>query len=46
VGTAIVVVMLALLAVGAAIDGLLRLKKWLDKPISPERKDPPPDSPA
>jgi hypothetical protein len=43
--TTVIVVMLGLLAVGAAIDGLLRLKKWLDKPISPKSKEPP-DSPA
>lgn len=36
-GTAIVVVLLALVGVGIVIDQLLRLKAWLDKPPPPSR---------
>jgi hypothetical protein len=40
--TAIVVVVLALLAVGIVIDELLRLRKWLNKaPPNPKDHEPP-----
>jgi HAMP domain-containing protein len=37
VGTAIVVTLLVLLAVGIVADQLLRLKKWLKRPPSQRR---------
>jgi hypothetical protein len=40
VGTAVVVTLLVLLAVGIVVDQLLRLRKWLNRP--PSRDDPEP----
>ena len=39
-GTAVIVTLLMLLAVGIVVDQLLRLRKWLDR--TPSRDDPEP----
>ena len=41
VGTAVVVTLLVLLAVGMVVDQLLRLRKWLNRPPSREDPEPP-----
>ena len=41
VGTAIVVTLLVLLAVGIVVDQLLRLRKWLNRPPSRDEPEPP-----